>query len=93
MKYLTLSVLAVSLLLLFGCAQPQPKGYVSIEKSPIKITYIDYHNDITPYTVQVLVNQVKNVPYKSHDLNEKNEVIIGYSANIDYTKSETTVKD
>ncbi len=64
-----------------GCSfRHQPKAYISIEKQPVKVTYIDYHRDISPSTVDMLMTKVSAVPFRAAQLNKENAVIISYDA-------------
>ena len=79
-------VSVVALLLLQGCAQKhEVKSYVSVEKPPIKLTYIDYSRDVTPNDVDKYIHSISKVPYKNIKLNENNIVDIHYSVS---TESE-----
>ena len=91
-KYILLLVLAIQATwLIIGCsARHRPKAYVCVEKSPLKVTYIDFHKDITPETVQGLVNSAKTFPYKKMNNNKENIVIIDYDAKSAY--NETVAK-
>ena len=69
--------------IIVGCStKPQPKAYVCIEKSPLKITYIDYHKEITPETVTSMVNQAKSFKYQREHMNHKNEILIDYNSHV-----------
>ena len=82
------------LYVLAGCAyKPQAKGYICIEKTPFKLTYIDYEKEITPDVVHDLVGTAKWFPYKETKLNDKNEVIIGYDATVIHTSSHSNTMD
>ena len=79
---------------IIGCShKPQAKGYVCVEKSPIKITYIDYHKEITPNTVRDIVNQAHEFPYKNQKMNENNNVIISYDAKVTHTSTMSNTGD
>ena len=79
-----LLILGLGIIGLTGCAS-QPKAYLSVEKSPMKVTYIDYNRDINPKTVAMIVQQVKNTHNSNQKLNEKNEIIISYDASVSET--------
>ena len=75
--------------LMIGCTRhSQPKAYVCVEKPPVKITYIDFHKDITPTTVDMMIRHARFFPYKEMQLNSSNQVIIDYTANTSEHKSD-----
>ena len=85
------NLLLVSLLL-NGCSYvPHPKGYVCVEKPPIKVTYIDYHKDITAKTVHDMMNDTKAFKWQPSTVNEKNEVIVDYNAAGHHSTASTFV--
>jgi hypothetical protein len=56
--------------LLVGCSdKPEVASWVSIEKPPIKIVYVDRDRTITPETVRQLVGQARLFPYEDYQFN------------------------
>ena len=72
--------LIIALHTLTACAimPHQPKAYVCVEKPPFKVTYIDYHEDISPGTVSSMMDKAALVPYQNTQLNNSNSVSISY---------------
>ena len=63
-----------------GCSyRMKPKAYVCVEKPPIKVTYLDYHKDITPETVGMVIDKTRSFKYQEEPLNERNEISVIYS--------------
>jgi len=65
---------------LIGCSSkiPQPKAWVSVEKPPVRVIYIDYEKDITADTVHKLTDQVSRVRYEDYKFNDNAIVGISY---------------
>ena len=75
-----------------ACSRQQPKAYVSVEKPPVKVTYIDFHKDITPETVDMMIRHAMRFKYEEMIMNDKNEIIIDYNADAHGSSiTETTI--
>ena len=85
-------VLIVSLYTLTACTlmPHQPKAYVCVEKPPFKVTYIDYHEDISSETVSSMMDKALKVPYQNTLLNNSNSVSISYDAQAVLNSSSQT---
>ena len=89
MKYTWL----VGMVVLAGCAQkPESKGaWISVEKPPIRIVYMNKAETITPEMVRLCIAQAKSVPYKDYKFNESIKVVL--DANSHQSSSITNVSD
>ena len=87
-----LNILAISLLQ--GCtSRHQLKSYVSVEKAPIKFTYIDYSQDIKPTDVDRYIKAVSSVPYRNTKLNESSIVDVRYNVSASSDHSASSIID
>ena len=66
---------------LIGCSKAhQPKAWVSVEKPPMRVIYIDYEKDISAATVYNLSNSIRGLPYEDYKFNDSMNVNISYDA-------------
>ena len=73
-----LNFLAIALLQ--GCAgKHQLKSYVSVEKAPMKVVYIDYSQDIDPDDVDRYIRAVSLVPFHDYQINDTSTVDVRYN--------------
>ncbi len=80
-----------AVLLLSGCSyRHKPRGYVCIEKPPIKTTYVDFDKDITPETVRMMMNETHRFTYRDMKLNERNEITVNYSGSVQHGTTDIT---
>ena len=85
------SVNILAILALQGCASDhQLKSYVSVEKPPMKMTYIDYSQDISPDDVDRYIRAVSLVPYHNVKLNENSNIDIKYNVNASSNHARST---
>ena len=84
--------LIIALQILTACTlmPHQPKAYVCVEKPPFKVTYIDYHEDISSETVSSMMDKALKVPYQNTLLNNSNSVSISYDAQAVLNSSSQT---
>ena len=74
-----------------GCAgKHEPKSYVSVEKAPMKVVYIDYSRDIKATDVDRYIRAVSNVPYQDIKLNENSVVDVRYNVSAASDHSSAT---
>ena len=67
--------------LVIGCSQrPQPKAWVSVEKPPMRVIFVDNEHDIHSDTVHRLVNQIKGIKFEDIDFNSETMIGIQYDA-------------
>jgi hypothetical protein len=61
-----------ALLLVTGCAQKpeQEGGWISVEKPPIRVVYINKHQSVSPEMVHALVKQVGGFKYENYRFND-----------------------
>ena len=76
-----------------GCTRHQPKAYVCVEKAPLKVTYIDYHKDISPATIDMLIQRAKHFKDSDYPLNNSNTVVIGYDAKVEQVITPLDIGD
>jgi hypothetical protein len=72
-----------------GCAKHQPKAWVSVEKPPIRVIYLDYDKDISANTVHCLVEQVKDTKFHGTPFNPSTEIKVStdYDETYEYNHS------
>ena len=90
-RYFTAFVFFIMLFpLVIGCsARHQPKAWLSVEKKPLRVIYIDYHKDITPATTQMVMREASRFKFHDTDMNPTPSVVIDYDADVhgSYTNS------
>ena len=74
--YFTMALLiAGSNILLVGCAIKKPyRGFLMVEKPPIRIIVIDADKDIDPDLVDSVTDMAMLVPYRKTEFNPKTEI-------------------
>ena len=89
MAVLTLNV---GVVLLMGCSRPtyKPKAWVSVEKPPMRVIYMDFEKDITPAMVHQLTYQVSQVPYRNYKFNDTASINVGFDATANSSHSDST---
>ena len=90
-RYVLIFIVALhTVALLTGCSyRHKPKAYLCIEKPPIKVTYIDFHRDITPQTVDMVMSKTYLFPYQKMKMNNENTVTVSYDAEATHTTSDS----
>ena len=89
-------VLVVSIIaaILGGCSDKNPArvAWLSVEKPPIKVIYIDEQGSLDPVITAKVFNIVGNTPYRNIQINESTSVTAsGSSHQSDHeTDSDTT---
>jgi hypothetical protein len=80
--YLSMAILVLgSNILLVGCVnRSQYKGWVSVEKAPIRVIVVDSEKDVDPKLTLDIINAVSLVPFNKIDFNQKTEI----GVNTDY---------
>ena len=81
----------IGICIVVGCTQAiQPKAWVSIEKPPIKIVIVDNEKDITPETIDMLLQHTRRFQYQNYKFNENTNV--GFTHNVDYNRVDNVAK-
>ena len=91
-RYFSYFIFSLILLpLVIGCStKPQPKAWLSIEKAPMRVIFVDNERDIKSETVHRLVNQMKDMKFDKVEFNQ--DTFIGMDHDIDYSISDNVVK-
>ena len=94
-RYGSIAVLSfIGLVVLIGCAQKiQPKAWLSVEKSPMRVIIVDSEKDITPETIHMVVDHVMNVDYKDYQFNDNTGISVHSNVNDQRHSSSTTILD
>ncbi len=75
-----------------GCSQhSQPKGWLSVEKSPIRVIIVDNEKDIEPGLIHRVISSVKTTKYEDVDFNENTNIGINFDANAHHSSSNSNV--
>lgn len=83
---LTVTFISAILPTIIGCTtHREPKAWVSVEKPPIRVIYVDYSSDIQPATVHKITQQVSRLKFEDYDFNENTTIGIDVAANINST--------
>ena len=83
-------ILIVLLYALTACSYRQePKGWVSVEKAPMRVIVVDNEHDITPEVIHRLVDQVKSVPYHDYKFNDGVSIGVDYKSSIKHEVIDT----
>ena len=86
MKLLIITIFA---LLLTACNRHQPKAWVSVEKAPMRVIYVDYYKDINESTVKYLARCLRDVKFNNYKFNEVTGINVKTCYKLDY-KDEVT---
>jgi hypothetical protein len=78
------TILFVLFVVLSGCTRHQPKAFVSVEKSPMRVIYVDYERDISPSDVHEIVNLVSKTKFNKSCFNSDTVIDIRASYKLDY---------
>ena len=83
-------VLLMPIIFALGCShKPQPKAWVEIVKPPMRITYIDFAEDIEPKDVHKLSKMMSKIKFHEYNFNDSSSLHIDYSAE----ESLSTISD
>ena len=77
-------------LMIGGClGLYQPKAYLEVTKPPMRVIYLDYHNDISSSDVNQIMKNMDGVKYHPYKFNDVHSVIVDYDAGLttDHSKS------
>ena len=96
-KRLYLLMLTVTIgLMIGGClGLYQPKAYVEVTRPPMRVIYLDYHNDISTKDVNQIMKNMDNIEYHPYRFNDKYGITIDYDAGLttDHSKTVTINKE
>ena len=63
--------------IIIGCAQKiQPKGWLSVEKPPMRVILVDNEKDINQNMVHMVIGHVAMEKYKDYKFNDKAEISV-----------------
>jgi hypothetical protein len=94
-KRLSIAILAMITaiygLALTGCTDRQPArvAWLSIEKPPIKVIYIDEQGNLDPVLTSKMFHIVGQTPYRNIKLNENTNVSVSAQSHQTDTESDT----
>lgn len=72
-----------------GCSpKAQPKGWVSVEKPPMRVIVLDNEEDITPETIEMIIRYVGKQPYRDYRFNETTQIGVGFDVDVDHHTSD-----
>lgn len=82
--YILLFIIATQTIgIITGCTQrAQPKAWLSVEKKPMRVIYVDYHKDITPQTAQNMIDQVSKIPFHDTKIEPMTGIIVDYDDDV-----------
>ena len=73
------------LVFIIGCSQKiQPKAWLSVEKSPMRVIIFDSEKDVDPKVVKMVIDSLVDIPYNDYVFND--ETRIGVDTKVDYKK-------
>ena len=80
--------------LLVGCGQANKEiagSWVSVEKPPLRVIYVNEKKSVSPEMVQHLIRQVKTIPYKDYKFNDNIGISVSGSGSsqVSNTQSDT----
>ena len=71
----------VACLLFAGCShRTQPKGWLSVEKAPMRVILVDNEKDIDINTVNMVISHFKGVKYNACSFNSDTKIGIMFDA-------------
>ena len=81
-RYTLLFVVAIQTVgIIAGCTQhAQPKAWLSVEKKPMRVIYVDYHKDISPETTQMVIDRLTKIPFRETDMDPMTGIVVDYDA-------------
>ena len=94
-KLVLIFIVAIQLIgMIIGCTpKAQPKGWVSVEKPPMRVIVFDNEEDIKQETIRMIMKEVGSQKYESYPFNETTQVGVGFDIGVDHhTSSNSQIK-
>ena len=94
-KIALIFIILIQLLgIIIGCApKAQPKGWVSVEKAPMRVIVFDNEADIKTETIRMIMREVGSQKYEKATFNETVQIGAGFDVGVTHhTSSDSQIK-